>query len=236
MLESVNAMQAVMEKRERVKGNLEPGQQHRVKVRRSPRSVYMRWQSPDEGQEVIWQENANGNRILVHPGGWRGRLMPMVKVDPKSTRVSEQSRRPIESAGVWAMTRQLGDLVTQCPAIPRGQCKLKSSKAKTLPAAIVPCFASCRNAYQAGADFQSVVFYIDAAAKVPVGIEHYLWGAGGRGQPVLDEYYAYRDLRLNAPLSDRDFDVANPAYHFSESDIEADASRRSAAKPGPRIK
>jgi hypothetical protein len=232
VLDKMGTMQAVMEKRERVRGRLEPRQQIELKVRRAPRAVYMRWRSPDEGQEVIWQENANGNQILVHPGGWRGRLMPMVRIDPKSPRVLEQSRRPIESAGLWAMTLQLGELLAQAQ---KSTAALRVDVAQDQQFAGRNCtvYRLVRAVYTSPTDFQSLAIYIDAAAKVPVGIERYVWATGGRGEPVLDEYYAYRDLRLNAPLSDRDFDTANPAYHFgeaasSERDAESIGSKAAA--------
>ncbi|HEY5311790.1 MAG TPA: DUF1571 domain-containing protein [Pirellulales bacterium] len=235
VLDSVATMQAVMEKRERVRGRLEPLQQIEIKVRRAPRGVYMRWRAPDEGQEVIWRENANGNQILVHPGGWRGRLLPMVRIDPNSPRVLEQSRRPIESAGLWAMTRQLGELVAQAQ---KSAAALRVDVTQDQQFAGRKCTAYrlVRAAYTSASDFQSLVIYIDAAAKVPVGIERYIWTVGGRGAPVLDEYYAYRDLRLNAPLSGRDFDAANPAYHFGDAAGSDQDAESIGSKAGAQLK
>lgn len=234
VLARVETMQALMEKRERVRGRLEPMQRIELKVRRAPRSVYMRWRSPDEGQEVIWQENANRNQILVHPGGWRGRVMPIVKIDPKSPRVTEQSRRPIESAGLWTLTQQLIEAVDQAQA---------AGAAVQVSAADGQSFAGCactryelvRDAYTAAGDFQRLVIYIDANSRLPVGVERYVWNAGGRGEAVLDEYYAYRELRLNAPLNDRDFSPANPAYRFGadEAEPEVDSIGR---KPAAGLK
>jgi hypothetical protein len=194
----------------------------------------MRWRAPDEGQEVIWQENANGNRILVHPGGWRGRLMPMVKVDPKSSRVTEQSRRPIESAGLWALTKQLRELVAGARKSPAAV-RVEMAEGVSFAGRSCTMFRLVRTTYGSAADYRTVVFYIDSAAKVPVGFERYIWAAGGRGEPMLDEYYAYRELRLNAPLADRDFDAANPAYHFSDT-AEAGRDTDSIGSTSPTLK
>ena len=149
--------------------------------------------------------------------------MPLVKIDPKSPRVLEQSRRPIESAGLWALTRQLGELVAQAQA---SDAALRVDVAQDQQFAGRKCtmYRLVHTAYTSSADFQSLVIYVDSAARLPVGVERYVWAAEGRGEAVLDELYAYRELRLNAPLADRDFDTANPAYHFGDaSDGDRDA-------------
>ena len=51
-------MTAVFQKQERIDGALQPVNVMELKVRHRPLSVYMKWQQPDAGQEVIWRDGA----------------------------------------------------------------------------------------------------------------------------------------------------------------------------------
>ena len=57
----------------------------------------------------------------------------------------------------------------------------------------------------------------DPETRLPRRIDSYDWPEPGKGPGALQlaERYSYEDLDLDAPLSDLDFDPANPAYAFS---------------------
>ncbi|MBS0209642.1 MAG: DUF1571 domain-containing protein [Planctomycetes bacterium] len=203
---------ATYRKRERLAGQLEEQNVMFMKVRREPMAVYMRWQEPDEGREAIWQQNVNDGLILVHPGGWKRKFVPLVKVDPHGPRAAEGSKRPINTSGPWAFNRRLLDFVND-------QLQSGSGSKVTLNENVSMAGVACdRYSFEhaepiAGQDFHRAEIYIDRQRALPVALEVYGF-AKGAGSPPLDEACAFENLQLGAPLGDEDFSVSNPRYEY----------------------
>lgn len=212
-LSGVESVQAVFHKQERIDGALQPPHIMEVKVRRTPLSVYLRWREPDEGQEIIWRDGAHDGQMVVHPGGWRGRLLASIKIDPEGDRAKATSRRPIKNIGPWSMTERLAVYVEECL---QGEhaVEIVSSDAR-IGGRDCHCFQFTHPQSTADLDFKQVVIYIDKEQRVPIAVENYGWGTADGGSKLpLEESYVFNELTLNAPLTDLDFDLGNPSYCF----------------------
>src|SRR5262249_36277539 len=108
-LAGVSDFSAKFYKRERVNGELGDLNIMDLKVRRAPLSVYMKWNEPYAGREIIWQEGANEGQILVHAGGWQRKIVPLLRLDPLGERAMEYNRRPVTQIGIWNFNRRLLD-------------------------------------------------------------------------------------------------------------------------------
>jgi hypothetical protein len=215
-LASTRSIQTVFHKQERVGGQLQETNVMHMKVRREPFSVYMRWHSPDEGREVIWQEDANDGLLLVHPGGWRRKLVPLMKVDPNGQRALESSRRPISSAGIWKFNERLLEFVQDAKISTPGV-KAEMDESAKIGNRECYCFRFIHDDRSAKLDFQKVLIYIDKRLGLPIALVHYGWPAeDAHGEPVLEEAYVFNDLVLNPPLADLDFSTANPNYEYGK--------------------
>jgi hypothetical protein len=213
-LSRIDTIQAVFHKQERISGKLQELNVMQLKVRREPMSVYMRWQQPDEGREVIWQVDANDGQILAHPGGWRRKLVPLVKLDPLSERAMESSRRPISSAGLWKFNQRLREFVddetTRGPHV-----RAEVSEAAQLGGRPCYCFQFVLLKRLPDLEFHKVVIFVDKELKLPIALEHYGWPTNEAPQtPLLEESYVFNDLKLNPPLADIDFSAENPTYQY----------------------
>ena len=69
--------------------------------------------------------------------------------------------------------------------------------------------------------YRKSVQYIDNQWNVPLRVVNYTWPEAGQhlegralDEATLIEYYMYSDIVADARLTDRDFDRANPEYHF----------------------
>jgi hypothetical protein len=214
-LEASPAMTAVFQKQERIDGKLQPLNVMDVKVRREPLAVYMKWQKPDAGQELIWREGAFDGQILVSPAGWRRKVMPMVKIDPFGDMAMATSKRPITNMGIWNFTnRLLGSLDGDLTRDPSVDVVMTTGDEISGRVCDRYQFELARPSKLAG--FQKFIIFVDRTLGVPVACECYRWDEEAKTPTIhLEESYAFRDLNLQAPLTDADFDHANPAYLFT---------------------
>jgi hypothetical protein len=210
LLDRTQTIQAVFHKRERLGGRLEEQNVMLLKVRREPMAVYMRWQTPDTGREAIWQANANDGQILVHPGGWKRKFVPMVKVDPLGARAAEGGRRPINHSGPWNFNHRLVAMVQKQRSDERIHVTADEAALYSEP---------CRRytfvrASGGEADFHKAVIYIEKDRLLPIGLEMYSAPADDSSELVLEESYAYQKLELDPPISEVDFSTTNPKYLY----------------------
>ena len=57
-------------------------------------------------------------------------------------------------------------------------------------------------------------FLYDPASRLPLRFTGFDWPADGNAEKPLGERYCYDDLDLDAVLSAKDLDPANPEYEF----------------------
>ena len=63
-------------------------------------------------------------------------------------------------------------------------------------------------------DFRTARITIDFQRQLILGYESDGWPPNPDAPPPLIESYRYENVRPNVGLSDADFEVTNPAYHF----------------------
>ena len=75
---------ATFVKRERLDGeDLQEMQTMQLKLRHKPFSLYLKWQEGgDVGREILYVDGQHEQRMLVHPGGLKGKLLPDLKLEP----------------------------------------------------------------------------------------------------------------------------------------------------------
>ncbi|QDT40618.1 hypothetical protein Pan241w_06760 [Gimesia alba] len=208
----IKDFQATFIKREKVGRKMQATHTMQIKFREKPLSVYLNFQKPHTGREVIYFHGRNGNQILAHETGIKG-LVGTVSLQPNSPQAMDESRYPITTIGIrkmlfqilkqWKEERQVegGVSVKYFPDAKLGnlQCKvLQTSYPQQKP----------------GLRFQMTRLYIDKATNLPVRVEQYDWPTRRNATPELVEEYTYTNIRTNVGLSDADFDPKNPAYNF----------------------
>lgn len=208
----IKDFQGTFIKREKVGRRMQPTQTMQIKFREKPLSVYLHFQKPHTGREVIYFHGRNGNQILAHETGIKG-LVGTISLKPNSPQAMDESRYPITTIGIrkmlfqilkqWKDERQVdaGVAVKYFPDAKLGnmQCKvLQTSYPQQKP----------------GLRFQMTRLYIDKATNLPVRVEQYDWPTRRNSTPELVEEYTYTGIRTNVGLGDADFDPQNPAYNF----------------------
>ena len=103
---------------ERVKGELSEHQYMHVKVRNrkvqnqrivQPFSVYMYFLKPSnvKGQQALYVEGQNNNKLVAKAGGRLGAFTPSVRIDPNGLIAMKGQRYPIAEAGIEKLAEKL---------------------------------------------------------------------------------------------------------------------------------
>jgi hypothetical protein len=210
---------ATFERREQVAGTLRDGEAMEITLRHQPFSVHAKWLVGKVGQELLYVEDTDSPHMLVRLGGWKGRMMPALKLDPHGSLAMKSSRYPITEIGLMNLLHKLLDH------------RRRDASADTLPSCRLDTITSPRPAYRFVIEYKSPeqtpgisdiyrrsIVSLDREWLVPTGIENHGWGTSTRDttfdDTTLIESYRYRDVDFDAGTSDLDFDRDNPEYAF----------------------
>lgn len=204
---------ARMAKRERINGTLSDYEFLKVKVRHEPFSVYLAFLGPDKlkGQEVIYVKGRNDGKLLAHANGVK-KLFGTVPLDPNSMLAMAGNRYPITELGIRRLTERLIEVGEHDSQY--GECEVKAFPNSKINGRDCVCLRVTHPVRRREFTFTMAKVYVDSELNIPVRYEAYDWPRAPGGEPLLTEEYTYDNVRLNVGLTDRDFDVTNPEYHF----------------------
>lgn len=169
---------------------------------KKPFAVYMKWiRNPNKGREVLFVKGQNGNKIVAHDGGLFGVIT--VTMDPNSKQARGDSGDTILDAGIQRFIEQTLAEIRKAEGAGKYQ-------AKELGAKSVLGRSTDQVEFQlpGAKGMKRMVVSFDRENHLPIQWETY--NSDGR----LVERYGYRDLKLNAGLTNADFDRHNKAYKF----------------------
>jgi len=207
-------------RQERIAGELQPPEEIELKVRHAPFSVYMHWFSVDAGRELLFVDGAGDEPMFVRLGGWKGRLLPTLSIDPNGPDARERSRYPISRAGILALAELL--LENRRVDLERNV-NLRCDVSENRPLNGRNCYYFCFEfAHPEESEvYRKSVQYIDSEWLVPICVQNYTWPDRGievspfaLDDATLIEYYSYSNINTDLQLTDADFDRENPEYRF----------------------
>ncbi|OYP36407.1 DUF1571 domain-containing protein [Rhodopirellula sp. MGV] len=220
---NVNDYTALFAKRCRVDGNLPPLQFAHLKIKNrkvdsgqmlAPMSVYLDYLKPSsvKGREVIWVENENEGKIVVHQGGLAGLLT--LHLDPEGSLAMRGQRYSIRSIGIENLLEQIIGVAKEDRL--HGECFVEIDPAAQLGnhqcTRVTITHPEPRDHFR----FHQAVVLFDNDLNIPIRYCAWTWPTTPGGKPVLDEEYNYLRVEVNTGLSAIDFDPANPDYRYAD--------------------
>ena len=194
------------QKVESIGGKLRKPETMRMKFRKTPFSVYLKWTSgPSKDQEVIYVEGVNKGKAVVHPSGILGMLFRKVSIDPLGKTATKHSRKPITMAGMENMISLITDQCEEAKA--KGDLTLTYEGIRHdggRPSYVLKRVLPEKKGYPC----EVLIIYIDTEYLVCVRTDAYDWGG------ELQSHYFYTDLAINPGVTDEDFDPDNRAYAY----------------------
>ncbi len=193
-------------RREVVEGTLRPREEALLKYQK-PGLIYLRWVAgPPAGREILFVPGQNDDRMLVREPGLLASLATIVMA-PDSPRILEESRHPVTDIGLGRLIGLIAANARRAAAA--GELSIRDLGMVAGPDGSGPGIeAILPRQPDKGYYCYRLVLVVDAASGLPVRATVYDWD----DRMVAD--YAYLDLKLNPPLTSKDFDPANPGYGF----------------------
>ncbi len=197
-------------KREQVDGKLTDVNYIDMQVMHAPFSVHMKFIKPKAGQECLYVEGQNDNKLLARAHGWRGTVAGVLTLDPTGSLAMDGNRHPITKAGMRNLTKEIIQITEN--DMKYGECEVKvfpDAKNGDRPTVLIEVVhPQPRKEFK----FHKAHIHIDRELKLPVRFEEYWWPEKAGEQPVLIGQYLYTDLKLNNGFKAADFSKSNPDY------------------------
>ncbi|MCA8996541.1 MAG: DUF1571 domain-containing protein [Planctomycetaceae bacterium] len=211
VLNQVQDYEATLIKRERVKGQL-LAQRIFMKLRPRPFSVYMKFEEPHAGREVLYVHGKNNNQLAVHEASGLTAIVGTVNLDPASPTAMAENRHPITHVGMhnmlamlleqWELESKYGEIDVQYYP----NAKLGNAECEVIEVT----HPRPRKQF----NYHKTRLYLEKQSRLPIRIENYDFPRTEGERPPLAEEYTYLNVKANIGLTDADFDQGNPKYNF----------------------
>ena len=214
-LDAAGGYTATFRKQERLKGTLGPEQTLAMKVRNEPFAIYLKFRAPEAGKEVVYAEGHHDNKVIAHNGDWTQPARPPAGRRARPRRwpwptTATRSPRPACSN----LTEQAHRLPQAGPGRPRGRDDPRPVDRPDGRAWLRSVHTHPHHEPEPAVPGVEVLY--DPETRIPAP-DQQLRLAGRRrdGRARAGRAVRYDDLEARRPLTDADFDPANPAYAFS---------------------
>ncbi|TWT95930.1 hypothetical protein Pla108_30070 [Botrimarina colliarenosi] len=197
---------ATFTKVERLNGTLNDPQKLTLRVRQQPFSVYMKFITPNPGQEALYVSNQNDGKLVAMGSGWKRRF-GKINLDPDGNMAMAGQRYPITKAGIRNLTSELIEIAEQ--DVKYAECEVQYGVA-TIDNRPVTMIRAIHPVPRKNFRFHRAEIFIDNEMRLPVAYQAFSWPTVEGGEPILEEKYIYTDLKLNNGFTDADFSTENP--------------------------
>jgi len=200
---------AVLEIQEERDEQLKPSDRVLVKIRHQPFSVYLRWN--ESGQEVIFVDGKNDNRLLVKPTSALAALKRVWRLDPESRLAKQSCKYAITSSGIEKLTARVQEFyATHDRWLSAVQCRQCTD---TVAHVAVKRYDVRFTNKEVSPEFCGGRYCFEVSTGLLIAVENFGWS--DTPDDRLLERYIYHAINREVKLIDADFDQANPNYEFA---------------------
>lgn len=220
-MENIDTYSTTFTKRERIAGDLGDAQTIEMKVRHDPSfSVYMRWRSGDTGRQLLYNDDYPDKKMVVKLGGFKGRLLPAIKLDPMGSEAMGEARYPVTQAGVLGMLRLL--VVHRQTDVKNGQgVRCLRLKNMVCDERDCYCFLYEYESPKFNPTYRKSIVMLDTRYHIPLRVINHTWTNSAEellpaelDEQTLIEDYSFSRLDFGREMVAEDFSRDNPAYRM----------------------
>ncbi len=164
------------------------------------------------GREVIYVAGQNDGNLIAHEAKGLKALVGAVNLKPNSPMAMHGNRYPITELGILNLTKRLVEVGESDRKF--GECEVQEYPNAKINNRTCTCIQVKHPIPRKNFRYHLARIYIDDELNVPIRFEAYDWPKEEGGQPLLLEEYTYVNVKLNAGLTDADFDPRNANYKF----------------------
>jgi len=186
-----------------------------MKVRNEPFSVYAKYLEPTKkaGTEAIYIDGQNKGKLWAKGVGILS-IIGTQSLAPDGKYAMDGNKYPITEVGLVRLVDLLievgeGDIKNNY------ECQVQYYENAKVGQRDCTCIEVIHPKPTPGKfPFYIARIFIDNENQLPIKYESYDWPKKQDEKPQLLEAYLYHDLKINVGLTDKDFDIKNPDYHF----------------------
>jgi len=183
----------------------------RMKVRHKPFSVYMHFEDPYKGREVIFVDGKNNNNLLVHEAGFAS-LIGTLELPPEGSQAMAENRHPITKAGIQKLMEAI---VAQWEEETKyGETDVKYFEDAKIGDLKCRVIESSHPLPRKQFKFHMTRVWIEEQTGLPVRVQQFGFPARSGAKPPVMEDYTFTNIKAEVRLTDRDFDTKNPSYNY----------------------
>jgi len=205
ILSRTDSYTAVFHKQELIQADLTDEETIFLKFKK-PFKIYMKWiKGPYKGRESLYVEGCNKNRVKVRECGLAG--MMAVDLDPGGSLIMKGSRHPVTDSGLENLVKLIrenlrkGTKAGDADFRVHGEEIVYEQRTQKVEITFPRNRAKGYYCYRA-------ILNLDTGRHLPVRAQIFNW------DNALVESYGYEAIKLDAGLSEADFDRNNPEYRF----------------------
>jgi hypothetical protein len=211
IVQQLKDYEATLIKRELINGRL-TSQRIRMKTRENPFSIYLYYEEPNPGREVLFVMGQNQNQLLVREAAGVASLVGTVSLPVDSPQVMAENRHVITDMG---MRRLLELLITQWELESKyAECDVKFYPGARMGNAECEVIESSHPRPRKQFPYHMTRVFFEKKSRLPIRIENYGFPPQPNQPAPLVEEYTYINVRTNIGLTPADFDRRNPNYSF----------------------
>jgi hypothetical protein len=207
-VEAMPGYSATLEMQEEVDDELRSVDLIKLKTRREPFSVYMRWS--DSEQEALYVHGENDNRIIVKPSKGLAAIRRVWRLQPDGRMAKQTSRYSITDVGIEKLVLRVQEFYREArnwSELAECECSEATLAGRKVTAFEVKFKVKANNPEYSGSKF-----CFDRESQLLVAVENFGWAGGSESR--LIEHYIYSEIEVNPQPRDVDFSEVNPAYQF----------------------
>ena len=183
----------------------------KMKIRHEPFSVYMHFEEPHQGREVIYVDGKNNNNLLVHEAGFAS-LIGTLELPPEGTQAMAENRHPITKAGILKLMQ---DIVAQWEEETKyGETEVKYFEDAKIGDLKCRVIESTHPQPRKQFMFHVTRLWIEEKSGLPVRVQQFGFPVKNNAKPPVLEDYSFTNIKAEVRLTDRDFDTKNPSYNY----------------------
>jgi len=211
VVQQIHDYEATLIKQELINGQM-TSQRIRMRLKEKPFSLYLQYEEPHAGREVLFVLGQNDNQMLVHDAAGITSLVGTISLAVDSPQAMAENRHLITDLG---MKKMLELLIAQWELESKyGECDVKyypGAKMGNAECEVIEC-AHPRPRKQF--PFHMTRIFLEKKSRLPIRVENYGFPAqAGQLAPLIEEY-TYVNVKTNLGLTATDFDRRNQRYSF----------------------
>ena len=199
-------------KQEQLKKGAATRQTMSLKFRREPFSVYLKYVDPYAGREVIYVEGRNNGKLQVHEASGFTSLLGTISLAPTGSEAMKENRYPLTMIGMEKMLERF--IVDWEESQKHADTKVRHYPQAKLGEIECTMYEVAHPQQREPFKFHKSRVYFDKKTLLPIRAEQYAFPAKPGEEPLLVEEYNYSDVKIDAVLTEADFDVQNGNYGF----------------------